>query len=430
MFQAYRSRPALRKKISLSFLVVANKRVITLRYAEEIFEVGHFCWNWVPASFLCPSVFRGERLNVQTCMQKICAYNIDELNVVEALRQCASCAVIIVAKNKISLLTSEAAELIGITSEKALGKKIEVLPDAFQKIFEQVFSIGQPVVAHLNLQHPTRGEINVQINASPVQNDGEKISSVVAVLSDFSSVQKLGEKMERIDKLASIGTLSASMAHEIKNALVAIRTFTDLLISRNPEDELAEIVGREMKRIDSIVSQMLTFSGPAKPVLMPIHVHDLLNHSLKLVEHQLGQKNIKLQRAFGATPDIVKGDDYQLKQAFLNLLLNALEAMPANGNLTITTEMTDAEPEIVEALREKDPAKLRVTIQDSGSGIKPENLAKIFEPFFTTKPKGTGLGLSITRRIVNEHRASISVESQPDQGAAFSIVFPIFRKGY
>ncbi len=193
---------------------------------------------------------------------------------------------------------------------------------------------------------------------------------------------------------------------------------------------MADIVGREMKRIDSIVSQMLTFSGPAKPVLTPIRLHDLLDHSLKLVEHQLGKKNIKIDKSFAAASDVIRGDDYQLKQAFLNLFLNALEAMPANGNLTITTELIDAEPELVEALREKDPAKLRVTIRDSGAGIQPENLARVFEPFFTTKPKGTGLGLPITRRIINEHRASIFVESAPSQGATFSIVFPVFRNGY
>lgn len=361
-------------------------------------------------------------------MQKIFAQNMDELSVTDTLRQCAACAVIAFEKNKIILVTPDAADLAGVKSEKALGEKIEILPEALRKVLEQTLSSGLPVALQIKLQHATRGELNIQVNASPIQN-GEKISGVVAVLSDFSCVEKLEQKIGRIDRLASIGTLSASMAHEIKNALVAVRTFTDLLLARNQEDELAGIVGREMIRIDSIVSQMLTFSGPAKPVLTPVRLHDILNHSLKLVEHQLGQKNIKLECAFAAAPDVVKGDDYQLKQAFLNLLLNALEAMPANGNLTVATELTDAEPEIVEALREKEPAKLRVTIRDSGAGIKPENLARVFEPFFTTKPKGTGLGLPITRRIIQEHRANISVESQPNKGATFSIVFPIFRKG-
>ncbi|MEO5803720.1 MAG: ATP-binding protein [Verrucomicrobiota bacterium] len=349
----------------------------------------------------------------------------------DALRQCVSCAVIALdKKNKISLLTLEAADLIGVKADEILGNKIEALPDTLQKLFALAASSGQPVSAQTKLFHQTRGELSVQVNIAPVQNDDGKIFGAVAVLNDFSCAEKMEQKIAQIDRLASIGTLSASMAHEIKNALVAVRTFTDLLLARNQQDELAGIVGREMTRIDSIVSQMLTFSGPAKPKLAPLHLHDLLNHSLKLIQHQLDQKNVKIERSFAAASDIIKGDDYQLKQAFLNLFFNALEALQSNGSLSISTESIDADPVLAEALREKNPTQLRVIIRDSGPGIPPENLARVFEPFFTTKPKGTGLGLPITRRIINEHRATITVESEPQKGTIFNIVFPVFRKDY
>jgi signal transduction histidine kinase len=220
------------------------------------------------------------------------------------------------------------------------------------------------------------------------------------------------------------------MAHEIKNALVAVRTFVELLLNRNSQDELAGIVGREMSRINSIVSQMLTFSGPAKPTLSPLHLHDVLNHSLRLVHHQIAKKNIRLERTFAASPDLVKGDDYQLKQAFLNLLFNALEATPVDGTLVVSTQLTDARSQEAGALRETNPTHVRVTIRDSGPGIAPENLDRVFEPFFTTKTKGTGLGLPITKRIIREHRATISVASQPGNGAEFSILFPLPHNGY
>ncbi len=103
--------------------------------------------------------------------------------------------------------------------------------------------------------------------------------------------------------------------------------------------------------------------------------------------------------------------------------------MPNSGSLAIATELLGAEPDLPDALREKSPGRLRVVIRDSGHGITPENLGRVFEPFFTTKPKGTGLGLPITRRIIQEHRGTISLESQPNQGATVSIIFPIFRKG-
>ncbi len=362
-------------------------------------------------------------------MPKDIAQNLDELNLTEALRKCVSCAVIAVDGQKISQITPDAAALIGVTIEKAVGKKNDVLPEALQNIFQQTFSSGQPVSAQIKLSHPSRGALSIHVTTTPMGSNGT-VSGAIAVLNDFSCAEMLEEKLGRIDRLASIGTLSASMAHEIKNALVAIKTFMDLLLDRNPQDELAGIVGREMARIDSIVSQMLTFSGPAKPVLSPLRLHDVLNHSLKLVQHQIGQKNIRLERSFAAAPDLVKGDDYQLKQAFLNLLFNALEATPANGHLIVTTELIDADSELAEAFQEKNAKQLRVSIRDSGGGILPENLSRVFEPFFTTKPKGTGLGLPITRRIIHEHRGAITVESDPNKGATFIIVFPIFRKGH
>lgn len=353
----------------------------------------------------------------------------DDLNVSDTLRKCVSCAVIVIEGKTISQFTPDAASLTGVSAEEALHGKIEILPKALQKILQETISTGQPASCQMRLRPAGLREVSLQVATTPVRA-ASGVTGAVAVLTDFSCAEKLEENLSRVDRLASIGTLSASMAHEIKNALVAVKTFIDLLLGRHPEDELAGVVGREMARIDSIVSQMLTFSGPAKPVLSPIRLHDVLNHSLKLIEHQLGQKNIILERSFAAASDLVRGDDYQLKQAFLNLLFNALEATPTNGKLIVATELIDADPELAAALRETDAKQMCVSIGDSGVGISPENLGRVFEPFFTTKPKGTGLGLPITRRIIHEHRGTISVKSVPGRGSTFSIVFPIPRRGY
>ena len=310
-----------------------------------------------------------------------------------------------------------------------LHKNIGTLTKELKEVFEQTFSTTQSVSAEIKLDRAGGNELNLLVKATPAHGAGGKVSGAIAVLTDLNGVEKFESHLARIDRLASIGSLSASMAHEIKNALVAVKTFMDLLLMKNQADELAGIVGREMTRIDSIVSQILKFSGPAKPVLTPLRLHDVLNHSLHLVQHQLAQKNIKLQASFGAAPDVVKGDDYQLKQAFLNLLFNAIEATPVNGSIHVITELIDQSSPSAGALHEKNPTQLRVTIRDNGVGITPENLSRVFEPFFTTKQKGTGLGLAITRRIIQEHRATISVESQPDKGAAFSVVFLIPGQG-
>lgn len=221
--------------------------------------------------------------------------------------------------------------------------------------------------------------------------------------------------MRRLDRLASLGLLSAGMAHEIKNSLVAVNTFVERLLQQGEDREFSETVRRELRRIDTLVSQMLRFAAPGRNEFATVHVHDLLDHSLRLVEHQIKGKFISLNRHYSAAPDTVSGDEYQLQQAFMNLLFNAIEAVGMNGTLTVSTEIAGEKP---------GEPRLRIHIQDTGMGISPENLPHLFEPFFTTKKNGTGLGLAICQRIVHEHGGDIIAQSEVKKGATFSISLP------
>ena len=260
------------------------------------------------------------------------------------------------------------------------------------------------------------GSLALHVCTSILHSDKADPPRVVAVLHDLTPARELEQRMRHLDCLASIGTLSASMAHEIKNALVAVKTFLDLLIQQNKDAELAGVVSREISRVDSIVSQMLRFAGPAKPTFSTIHLHDLLEHSLRVVQPQLKAKNLRLAKSLAASPDFFRGDNYQLEQALLNLVFNAIEAMSPKGLLSIATDLVPATA--------TGPAQLRLRITDTGLGIPAENIPRLFDPFFTTKTKGTGLGLSITRRIIHEHDGSIAVESQVNTGTTFTILFP------
>jgi signal transduction histidine kinase len=222
------------------------------------------------------------------------------------------------------------------------------------------------------------------------------------------------QNLQRLDRLAGLGLLSAGMAHEIKNGLVAIKTFVDLLLEKNQDAELGKVVGRELERINGIVTQMLRFAAPGHAAFKTVHIHGLLDHSLRLVEHQISGKLISLDRNYKAAPDTVRGDEFQLQQAFMNLLFNAIEAMGANGALTVGTEITDG-------------GQLRIQIRDTGTGIAPENQGRLFEPFFTTKKNGTGLGLAISQRIVHEHGGNISAQSENNKGSIFSISLPVLQ---
>ena len=243
-------------------------------------------------------------------------------------------------------------------------------------------------------------------NDSPIKKDA---GAEISVQWNPASVSE--QNMRRLDRLASLGLLSAGIAHEIKNGLTAIQTFVELLLQKGDDRELALVVGRELKRIDSLVSQMLRFAAPGKNEFASVHVHDLLDHSLRLVQHQISGKLISIQRDYKAAPDTIHGDEYQLQQAFMNLLFNAIEAMGTNGELAIATETTEGR-------------QLKIQIRDTGAGIAPENIGRLFEPFFTTKKNGTGLGLAISQRIVNEHGGAISAKSEVNKGSTFTILLP------
>jgi two-component system nitrogen regulation sensor histidine kinase GlnL len=231
----------------------------------------------------------------------------------------------------------------------------------------------------------------------------------------WNSAPASAEKMQRLDRLANLGTLSAIMAHEVKNGLVAVNTCVGLLLEKNPDAELREVARHELDRVNAIVTQILRIASAGPAHFKPVRSHELLEHSLRLLLPQTRMKLIRLEKKYHAEPDTVHGDDALLQQVVMNLLLNALDAMEPNGTLTVGTEIGHGE----------DGARVvKIQIQDTGTGIAPEHAARLFEPFFTTKKNGTGLGLAICQRIIQEHRGVIHAQSEAGLGSTFSIHLP------
>jgi signal transduction histidine kinase len=325
---------------------------------------------------------------------------------------------------RICALNEEAQRLLGLPASEVLNQPAEALPAPLYELIRQKMTSGEQLAGQqISLSLEGFPDTGIHVISTPIASRAEH-SGVILVMAEASAAQtELG--LQRLDRLASIGTLAASMAHEIKNAMVAIKTFVDELVQRNRDAELSGLASRELRRVDAIVSQMLRFAGPGKPTFSPISLHRVLDHSLRLMQPQIESKRVRLRRSFLAHPDVVNGDGYQIEQVFLNLFLNALAAMEPEGLLSVSTEIVRSAPHGDE-LREESPEPMfQVTVTDTGPGIAPEVLARLFEPFFTTKPQGTGLGLAITRRIVTEHRGKISVESEPDRGATFRVMLPL-----
>ncbi len=240
---------------------------------------------------------------------------------------------------------------------------------------------------------------------------------------------KLYQQMKERDRLAAIGEMSAGLAHEIRNPLAAIKGAAQYLDPKKlpPDDrEFLEIMVEEVNRLDGVVTQFLDYSRPLKPSLAPTNVNEVLEKTFKLLQAQV-PASIALELELADWIPRVQADAEQLKQVFLNLALNAFQAMPSGGRLHVSTRA--ARDELAfwrEGGRRSDLVEIR--FRDTGPGIPEEARENIFVPFYTTKEKGTGLGLAICQRLVKAHQGTIVVHSPPGGGAELLVALPSLRE--
>ena len=225
------------------------------------------------------------------------------------------------------------------------------------------------------------------------------------------------ERMKQSERLSVLGEFSAGIAHEIKNPLASIKNFTQLLPSEygdpNFRKEFIEFVTREVNRINRIVNGLLDYARPRKLELLKVNIPELVDETLSSLNVKFDEHHITIKKNYNQIPPI-EIDPEQIRQVLLNLILNAVEAMPNGGTIKISIQEIERE-------------EVKIEVSDSGCGISDEKLKEIFNPFVTTKEGGTGLGLSIVQRIVNEHGGRIEVESKENRGTQFKLFLPIER---
>jgi len=230
---------------------------------------------------------------------------------------------------------------------------------------------------------------------------------------------KLREELQRSEKLKAVGTLAAGMAHEIKNPLTSIKTFTEYLPKKFQQkefiDKFQRIVGQEVNKINDIVGQLLDFAKPKPLEIKESNIQSLMDETLDLLSSNFIKHGIKIVRNYTG-PFVLKIDRVRIKQAFLNIILNAIDAMKEKGGkLTIT-------------IKESRPNSTEISIEDTGCGINKKDLRRLFNPFFTTKETNTGLGLSIVHSIIEKHKGKITVKSEPGKGTIFTLSLAAFDK--
>jgi two-component system nitrogen regulation sensor histidine kinase GlnL len=341
------------------------------------------------------------------------------------------------AVNRILIWNRAAEEMTGIAGDDAIGKRVNTaLSDnpAVVGLIEKTLASGRSYSdyeAELVVKHGPLRPVGL-VTSVLMDDDGVPLG-VILTVRDQSGVRDLKERMRRSDRLATLGMIAAGIAHEVKNPLVGIRGAAQLMQSELRSgagksfdkgfDEYLDVILKEADRLNNVLEGILDFTRLKAREMKNHNVHSILDRVLLLNEENAKQSGVVLSRMYDPSLPDITGNEDQLVQVFLNLIKNAVEAMPKGGKLTVMTRMSDLFT-TVQADGKKHQLMV-VKVSDTGPGIKQEHLQDIFTPFFTTKDRGVGLGLALSYQIVQEHLGTIRVESHENEGTTFSVYLPL-----
>jgi two-component system NtrC family sensor kinase len=349
--------------------------------------------------------------------------------------------VIIVALNregKVTLINKMGCEALGYKERALIGKNWfdicvpERMREKVKRVFQKLM-IGESEIAEY-YENPISirsGDERIIAWHNTILRD--KKGHIIGTLSsgeDITDRKQTEEELIRSEKLASIGQLAAGVAHEVNNPLAGILVYIKLLLKKYEQNQLQnkqtkeqlEKIARETERCSRIIKNLLDFSRQTEATFRPVDINQVIEATFSIVGHQISLENIKLKKELGRYLPPIMGDFDQIQQALMNIVLNAAQAMPNGGDLTVTTSTVLG----IKIGRSINNA-VRIDVSDTGVGISKENLNKLFTPFFTTKEKGkgVGLGLSVVHGIIERHHGKIEIESNLGTGTTFSIYLGI-----
>lgn len=318
------------------------------------------------------------------------------------------------SEGRITTLNQNAADLLGLSFPGVKGKYLgEVMKECDMKetLLPSSDIYEQQMECHLN----DGRVIPISTTSSMLKDEEGKIIGKVIILRDLQEIKNLEKKVERSERLASLGRMAAGIAHEIRNPLSSIKGFAQYFRKKfdpGSEDEnYALVMTNEVDRLNRFIQDLLSFAKPQEPKFRPVDVIKVMEHTLKLMESDFQEKNINITKNFDEQIPQISADSDMITQALLNIFINANEAMEKDGELIITVHDNHKE-------------SVHISIEDNGKGIAKNDLRKIFDPFFTLKSGGSGLGLAIVYRIVENHHGEIEVKSEPGKGTIFKINLP------
>ncbi len=333
----------------------------------------------------------------------------------------------------VTQINPAAREILALSERDALGRPAgDVFRTGKSTLLEHAL-VGEspPYDVEVTVRAGDGREVPLLLRTSLVHDAEGRAVGLVALFNDLTRLKRQDQDLRRVERLASLGELSAGMAHEIRNPLAGIATTAELLAKRFPEGDptrgLLSMIVEEVRRLNRLIEDLLRFARPAAPQFASQSIDRILDRCVALLGARAQAKHVVLERRYAADVPAVDLDQAQMTQVFLNLVKNALEASPPFGTVTLATEHGEgpAGGPAAGAARGRRAHVVRVRIADRGAGIARDHIEKVWNPFFTTKPSGTGLGLPICQRIVTEHRGRISITSDEGKGTEVLVELPV-----
>jgi two-component system nitrogen regulation sensor histidine kinase GlnL len=341
--------------------------------------------------------------------------------------------VIVVGSNGCITLCNPAAEQItGFSQRQAKGAEFEklfTLETTLIEMLRKTMQTGITISDHENVVVRSTGRVTpVAVTCYPlVQGSGENIGAILT-LKDITYIRELEAAVRQADRLSTLGTLAAGLAHEVKNPLGGIKGAAQLLEREfEPQSDKLEytrVVIRETERIDHIIRELLELASPRALKLEPVNLHKILGDILLLQKQAVSDREISFNKQLDPSIPEIIADEELLTRLFLNLICNAIDAIGDNGRLTVTSRVLS---DYRMTQNHCNSRMVAIEVTDDGTGIPQEDLENIWTPFYSTKSGGTGLGLTICHKIVSEHRGMIKAESDPGHGTKFTVLLPLVR---
>ncbi|RMF69856.1 MAG: PAS domain S-box protein [Calditrichaeota bacterium] len=340
-------------------------------------------------------------------------------------------------ERRVTSFNQGAEEMLGYAAEDVVGKPLESLfpKEDCERLLSNVDDPDRSLLnREMQLGTKNGHSIYVGFTATPrFDTQGRRVGAIIS-FKDITQIKQMQSEVQRMDRLASMGVLASGIAHEIRNPLAGIKTIAQTLEEDiEPDDSRREYVSRivrQVNRMDDLLKTIFSYAKPREPQRKYHRLQEIVQEVVALLENRMRSQSVEFVESYHPELPLAYVDFYQIQQVFVNLFLNALDAMPDGGTLKL-----DAHPKVTTlhrvdrrgrpfTVQNKSALYVQVLLSDTGVGIQPSDLPSIFNPFFTTKPQGSGLGLSIVYRIMTEHNGDIQVNSEMNKGTTFSLLLP------